>query len=220
MRVDTLRRAVAELGWLLERGYAQASACKLVGDRHRLHKRQRIAVVRCACANTAARRRAARRIGAGDLRGRAVAIDGFNVLITVEAALSGGVVLRGADRVVRDLASVHGSYRRVAVTHDALDRITAALRDSGVHAVTWLLDRPVSNSARLAQTIETLSPPEIETWTVELPFDADAVLRKTQCVVATSDSAVLDECGPWIDLGAEVIERSIPSAWIVDLGEG
>ena len=36
-----LRQAVAELSWLLERGYASTSALKLVGDRWSLTERQR-----------------------------------------------------------------------------------------------------------------------------------------------------------------------------------
>src|SRR5437763_1300671 len=40
-----LRAAVADLSWLLERGYAPTSALKLVGDRWSLTERQRAAVV-------------------------------------------------------------------------------------------------------------------------------------------------------------------------------
>jgi len=43
-----LRVAVNELGWLLSRGYNMTSSLKLVGDRHGLRERQRVAVSRCA----------------------------------------------------------------------------------------------------------------------------------------------------------------------------
>jgi hypothetical protein len=212
-----LRRAVGELGWLLERGYAEPSACKLVGDRHRLQKRQRLAVRRSACPESSVRSRAARRVGIADLRGEDIAIDGFNCIITVEAALAHGVVLRGCDGAVRDMASVHGSYRQVEVTRMAIEHLTALLCDAAVERVTWYLDRPVSNSGRLAEVIEALAPPQIRAWTVELPFDPDRVLLETSAVVATSDSRILDACGAWVDLPAAIIERSIPDAWLVDL---
>ena len=42
-RIDALRTAVSELSWLLGRGYQSKSALKLVGDRHNLRERQRLA---------------------------------------------------------------------------------------------------------------------------------------------------------------------------------
>lgn len=215
-----LRQAVDELSWLLGRGYAEPSALKLVGDRHRLRQRQRTAVRRCACADAAARDRRSRRIETDALAGGAVAVDAFNCLITVEVALGGGVVLVGRDGAYRDLASVHGSYRRVDVTAEALERLVGILREAEPGIVTWYVDRPVSNSGRMRRLIESMAPPEIPGWTVELPFDPDRILASTDAVVASSDAEVLDACGPWVDLPAAIIRTSIPGAWIVDLSGG
>ena len=52
-----LRAAVADLSWLLSRGYAEPSALKLVGDRFQLTERQRIAVMRSACSDQALQHR-------------------------------------------------------------------------------------------------------------------------------------------------------------------
>ena len=46
-----LVEAVADLCWLLSRGYATPSALKLVGDRHVLAARQRVAVARLRCSD-------------------------------------------------------------------------------------------------------------------------------------------------------------------------
>jgi len=78
-----LRAAVADLSWLLGRGYAEVSARKLVGDRHALTERQRMAVMRCACSDEALAGRLSRRLDPEALRGRRLGIDGFNVLTTV-----------------------------------------------------------------------------------------------------------------------------------------
>src|SRR6266404_1471952 len=43
-------------------------------------------------------------------------IDGFNLILTLESALGGGVMLVGRDGCYRDMASVHGTYRRVEET--------------------------------------------------------------------------------------------------------
>jgi hypothetical protein len=47
-------------------------------------------------------------------------IDGYNVLTSIEAALSGGVILRARDGCYRDMASMHGSYRKVEETISAI----------------------------------------------------------------------------------------------------
>lgn len=216
-RVPTLRMAVAELSWLLERGYAEVSALELVGNRHRLRKRQRDAVRRSSCSDAAQYDRVKRRVAPADLRGRTLAIDGFNVLITLEAALAGAPIFRGRDGVLRDIASVHGNWRRVDGTAAALDGIAAFARERGLAGATWLLDRPVANSGRLAALIESHPAAEGLGWRVELPFDPDASLRATTELVATADGTVLDDCGAWADLVGEVIVGLAPGAWIVDL---
>ena len=69
------------------------------------------------------------------LRGRPLRIDGFNLILTLESALGGGIVLGGRDGCYRDLASVHGTYRRVEETRPALDLSTRLLADLGTGPV-------------------------------------------------------------------------------------
>lgn len=59
--LPALTSAVEDLSWLRTRGYGDASAVKLVGDRYRLRSRQRTAAKRCACSDSARRDRASRR---------------------------------------------------------------------------------------------------------------------------------------------------------------
>ena len=211
-----LRAAVSDLSWLLGKGYAEPSSLKLVGDRYRLRQRQRTAVRRSTSTPAAASDRRNRRLDIDALRGRHVAVDGFNVVIIVETALSGGVVLRGLDTACRDLASVDGSYRRVEATAEALSRIREVLVEAQPASVTWALDRPVSNSGRLRGFLLEAAPDS--TWTVELPHDADQAVVDHGGVVASGDGNVLDRCDAWVDLPAAVIDRFAPDAWVVDLG--
>ena len=80
-------------------------------------------------------------------------IDGFNVLTTVEAALSKGVLLLGRDGCLRDMASLHGAFRPVEETVSAVKLLIRHLESLGPASCRWLLDAPVSNSRRLARTI-------------------------------------------------------------------
>ena len=210
-----LRTAVDELSWLLARGYRMNSALALVGNRHGLRERQRLAVQRAACTDGERDARAARRLTTAELAGRALAVDGFNVVIAIEAALSGGVLVIGRDRVLRDLSSVHGSYRRVEETERAVDLVAATLADAGVaHAQVWL-DRPVSNSGRLAAMIRERAGAE-----VELVDDPDRrLIAAADRVVCTGDAVILDHCGAWLDLPAAVIDHHHIEPWRIDLGQ-
>jgi hypothetical protein len=215
-----LATATAELSWLLERGYSDNAALKLVGDRHALRERQRKAVLRAACADTARADRRRRAVTPAQLAGRALAIDGFNCVITVEAALAGGVVTIGRDGAHRDLASVHGSYRKVAETERAVAALAALVAECTVAQVRWLLDRPVSNSGRLRQIIADANRDAGAAWSAELVDNPDrelVALAARGWVAATSDAWILDACDGWVDLPAAIIARNVPDAWIVDL---
>ena len=215
--LPSLAAAVADLVWLLSRGYAIPSSLKLVGDRHALDARQRLAVARSACSDNDRRARQTKLVAPEQVAGQSLWIDGFNVLTTVEAALSGGVILLACDGCFRDMASMHGSYRKVAETGPALEKIGACLQTLRPHSVRWLLDQPVSNSGRLKLRLEELAAERHWPWTVELVRDPDAELVQTDAIVASADSQVIGGAACWLNLARLVVETQIPAPWIVDL---
>ena len=240
-QLPALRAATAELSWLLSRGYTDLSALKLVGDRHELSARQRQAVGRSACADAARDSRQARRLSRAQLGGRALALDGLNCLIIVESALSHGIVLRGRDGAMRDLASVHGTYKQVAETSFGIEMIGRHLHGrremdpaQQVPEVRWYLDRPVANSGRLRALLLEIAERRGWPWTVELVATPDAVLVEQAAVVATSDAWILDHCGRWFDLLGSLLApppsdslsdpdpgptlAARPDLWLIDLG--
>jgi hypothetical protein len=225
-QVPELRQATADLCWLLSRGYAHESSLKLVGDRYALLARQRIAVARCACSQADAAWRRERQVGVEKLPHAALLLDGYNVLTTIEAALSGGVILVGRDGAYRDMASMHGSYRKVAETRPALELLGEVIEAAAVEQCCWYLDRPVSNSGRLKGIIEQIATAHRWSWQVELVPNPDVILvelqEKAECasplIIATADSAVLDRCRAWFNLAGETILAHIPDANVLDLG--
>ena len=218
--LPALRSAVAELSWLLDHGYPKKAALKLVGDRHALRDRQRMAVQRCAASAEDRARRRSHQVEAEALAGGALWIDGYNVLLTVEAALSGGVLLLGRDGVVRDLTSMSGHYRRMRSTRHALEAIATFTATAGCRELVWLFDRPISNSGRLKQAIDAMADAASWPWQVELVASPDRELVASPSIVATADSGVLDRCGRWFNLACEVVRELVPGAWIIDLSDG
>src|SRR5438552_9278163 len=156
-QLAALRTAVRELSWLLSRDYSIKGALKLVGDRHALTDRQRLAVSRAACSDQSKEHRATTILSVEAVAGKELIIDGFNLIITIEAALSGGVLIYCRDGCIRDLSSVHGSYRSVNETDQAIILIGEVLDQAGVESAAWILDKPISNSGRLAQRLRELA---------------------------------------------------------------
>jgi len=213
-----LRTAVDDLSWLLSRGYSMKASLKLVGDHHRLRDRQRKALQRCAASDRNCAKRQRRLMAPEAMRGETIAVDGYNVLLTVEAALSGGVLLLARDGALRDLAAMSHHYRRVHVTRQAVELISSYLDTAGCARVLWYLDRPISNSGRLKSLIEEVVAAAGSPWRVELTDQTDRLLKESPHIVATADSAILDSCNRWVNLAREVVCHSIPEASILDLG--
>lgn len=214
---ERLRLACGDLVWLLSRDYALPSALKLVGDRYNLVQRQRLAVQRSVCSQQQALHRRAKLVPLASLKGQQLQLDGLNLITTIEAWLSGGVLLLGVDGSVRDLASVHGTYRQVMETQEALERIGEFLAFHQVGKCHWLLDQPVSNSGRLAACMRDLAQSRGWPWTVELVPDPDRVLSESLEVVVSADSVILDRCQRWANIAYELLSESGDSpAWILD----
>lgn len=218
-RLASLRVAVSELSWLLSRGYQTKSALKLVGDRHNLKERQRLAVSRAACPEERRARRRASRVGGAEVAGEGLIVDGFNLVITLEAALAGGMLVLGRDACVRDLSSVHGSYRAVEETERAILLAGEVIASLAPSSVLWLFDRPVSNSGRLAARVRDIAAARGWPWEVRAEFNPDRDIVNSNRIAVTSDSNVLDGAARWLNLGRLIVERHVEGAWVIDLSE-
>ena len=215
--LPALRQAVSDLSWLRSRGYADRSALALVGNRYALRDRQRKALQRCAASDQQVASRSANRVEIESLEGDSIVIDGYNVILSLETALCGGVLLLARDGAMRDLAAMSHHYRRVDATTEAIDLLGEFLDHCRCSHVLLLLDRPVSNSGRLRKLLEQSVADRSAKWQIELADQTDQALINSDDIVATADSAILDRCARWFNLSRAIIEQQIPTAWIIDL---
>jgi len=215
-QLPAIHSAVADLCWLLDRGYASNSACELVGNRYNLVSRQRMAVSRCVCAAEAVQQRRHRQVTPDAVKGKELWLDGYNVLTVLESALGGGLVLLGRDGCCRDIAGIHRRYRKVNETIPGLRLLGEMTAAWGVSICRWWLDKPVSNSGRLKTLIHEQAAAAGWNMSVELVFNPDKVLYESGQVIATSDGAVLDRCQQWVNLSRLIIAERIPNAWVLD----
>lgn len=210
-----LREAAEDYEWLLGRGYAAKSALDLVGNRYSLHERQRKAVMRATCSLQAQKER--QQSETENIENQTIWLDGYNVLTTIEAALSGGLIIVGCDGCYRDIASLHGTFRSVEETIPAIEIVGQILIEQGATRAIWLLDSPVSNSGRLKTLLRETAEGENWNWEIELVFSPDAALKQTSEIIATADGVILDNCTQWFNLARRAIDEFAPEAWIIDL---
>jgi hypothetical protein len=220
-----LQSATHDFSWLLTHGYAVHSSLKIVGDRYQLTERQRLGVMRSSCSDRSLALRRSNEIPVHQLAGTPLLIDGYNLLTTIESALSGAYLLHARDGCLRDLASMHGHYKRVAETTPALTLIGEALVELRVPRAQFLLDSPVSNSGRLKTVMLQLAAEHGWPWEVTLLLDPDPELAKSRGVIVTADSIVLDgarnpegHAAPrWVNLALHVVRTRVTEAIIVPM---
>lgn len=211
-----LKAAQEEVQWLLDRGYKIKPIIELVGNHHQLSARARTALQRTTSSAVEYEKRKSTMLSFECAKEGCLFIDGFNLIITLEVALSGSPILLGKDGVLRDLAGLRGTYKLIDKTDIALELMGKTLKELKVPMVRFYLDLPVSNSGRLKSKILEYS----ESWNlpieVELIPNVDSVLSDMERIV-TSDSIILDECKSWFNLSRKIVDDYIPYAWVVDL---
>ena len=210
-----LRKAAEEILFLINRGYPIKSVSTFIGNHYLLSERQRLALVRCISTEKAIKMRKEKEIKEG-IEGQCISIDGLNLIITLEVALSGSTLIEGMDGTVRDLAGLRGTYKLINQTEQAILLIGEQLKKWQIHKVVFYLDSPVSNTGRLKiSLLELLSSYPFEVEVMLVP-NADIILEALEYVVS-SDAIILDKCKSWINLGATIIKDSLKTAHLIQL---
>lgn len=215
--VTILRQAVRDFSYLLTLGYPDHASLKLVGDKFRLSKRQRKAVMRAGCTNQSIWLRNEKEKPSTYLKNKSVAIDTYNILISTESLLSDGILLICRDGCFRDMASLHGTYRKVEETIPAIELIGQALEELQVKETKWYLDSPISNSGRLKKLILDTAAQKKWRWDAELVINPDKNLAISPAIAISSDSWVIEQANSWFNLLAYLIKEKKNEANIKQL---
>lgn len=215
--IPIFKEAVDDYCFLMTRGYAENSIQEIVGNRYRLNSRQRMAIRRIGSSRQSIEARSQKEVSAQDIAGKALEIDGFNLLILLESALSGAYIFKGRDGTYRDISSVHGSYKRVVKTEEAILLLGKVLKVLKPKSIKWYFDQPVSNSGLMKSMLLEISKQEDFNWEVELVYNPDKVLAKSAAVVITSDGWILNEVKSWFNFGAWLVENHLSDINVIDV---
>ncbi|KPI48532.1 hypothetical protein KW94_16695 [Clostridioides difficile] len=213
-----LMKAKEEIEWLINRDYKIDPVVTFVGDRYQFSIRQRDALKRAVCTEEKNIIRQSKKLSLDKIKEGLINIDGFNLIIAIEVALSGGTLVIGSDGNMRDLAGLRGTYKIIDKTEEALKLIGEFFNKYNAQKIRFYLDSPVSNSGNLKYKIlEYAKIWGIETE-VELVKNADVVLEKLDRVVS-SDAVIVDKCISYFNIARGIIEEYIKDCNIVNLNK-
>lgn len=148
--MEKLTEAIRDLRYLLDRDYPRESAVTFVANHFGLNESERHLLARCVFSSKEARTHKRKIVGINEVRKRWLAVDGYNVLITVEAILNDEPVIKCDDGIVRDLRGVFGKYRFGERSQEAVSEIVEAISKARPRKITVLFDAQVSRSGELA----------------------------------------------------------------------
>ena len=204
--------------YLLGRGYPRGAALSLVGNRYNLEHTARQLLHRGVFApEVAAARRAKLRL-LSDLPGQPLAVDGHNVLITLECAARRLPLAAADDGFIRDVGQVSRAFK----VSPATDRVLLLLADylAGHHPgpLEVLYDAPLSLSGELARRTAAVWAARGLAVTARAVPVPERELVSFAGPVATSDTVLIDACAAVVDLAGEII-RQHPEWPVIDLSE-
>jgi hypothetical protein len=203
---NVLEAARDEIKFLLDRGYRKDSAVDFVGDHHHIDASCRSRLMRETYSELEIEDTSSKLVSAADLSGRDLAIDGFNVLITLDTLLSGGEAFVCQDGMVRDNARAFSNYRIGEGTETAADSVIGLLAAARPASVTWVFDSQISGSGRLAEYVRrAMEAVGVRGRCMTSP-EADAQILKLNMITATSDTPMIRRLEAVVDLPQAVVE--------------
>jgi len=207
LKSKDLQKAAEDFRYLLNRAYPRKAALELVGNRYRLTADHRHLLHRGVFSDMDSKSRQKKRIAPHRIRGYDLVIDGYNVLITIEAGLSGRPLILGDDGFIRDISGLSGNFQKTELTVRALEHLLNILKRVKPRQTLFLFDSPISRSGELALEVRGGMQKE------NLPGDAMAVRVPEKILigfpgtVATSDTAIIDRSHKVVDLADYVLSR-------------
>ena len=217
VKPQNLQKAAEDFRFLLDQGYPRKAVLELVGNRYGLTFEERHLLHRGVFSSTDSQTRQKKKITIQEARNKDLAIDGHNVLITIEAGLSGRPLILGDDGFVRDISGLSGGFKKTETTEKAIQFIINALKIIKPRQTLFLFDAPISMSGKLAQEVRSQLKRE------DLPGDAMAVKVPEKIligfpgVIATSDTAIVDQSRKILDLAGYILRKKTKLESLVQL---
>ncbi len=217
LRVGLLREAVVDYRFLLNRGYRREPALNMVTSRYQLSTVERMALLRGVMSLNEAESRRSKLVRPEMVKGRRVIIDGFNVLMTIRAALLRRPLILCDDGFIRDISSAFEKVKVTASLYTALEIMLFSLKRLKPANVTVFFDSGVSKSGLFAAyTRRCLLRYGLTGGSVAVK-KADVATLSVKGLVASSDAVIILRSYEVADLGGWIASKIAPES-LLDIG--
>lgn len=214
IRKDVLKDAAYDLRFLLNRCYRKKGALNFVSNKYVLSTCERNYLARAVHSNSISASRMDKIVNLSKIKDQSLFIDGYNVLISYESIISGNYesIILCDDGVIRDLNAVFGRYKCNKMTANSLNSILSLINEYKPLNTTFLFDKQVSFSGKLANftrkilKIYGLKGEVILSKNVD--FDIVKLENARNGIVATSDGIIIDKVNRIIDLPFYFLKKS------------
>lgn len=192
----SLHDAIKDLRYLLNHGYKKTSAITFVCNHYQLKMEDRHFLARSVFSDDTIAKTLQKRLPIEEIKGKDLAIDGFNVLITTEAVLKNEAILCD-DSVLRDTQGIFGKYKITENTEKALQEIFTVLKKYPPQTATFYFDKQVPHSGKLCHYVR-------DNYPCTLTKEVDLLLRNRNIITATSDSVLILTLDHFVDIPLEI----------------
>lgn len=202
-----LRDAAHDMRFLMGRGYTRKVSLRVVSNRYGLSKREQMVLFRGVYDDKTAGEHREKRVSEGELRGKVLGVDWYNVFITVEGGLMGEPLVLGDDGFLRDVRGLHGRHHARKESLEAVEDIIRFLKGLELKSVSLYLDADVSRSGEARALIEeTMGIHGLSgiAVTTKSP-DRDVVSNE---VSASSDAIVIEKASAAFDIPSSIFSRN------------
>jgi len=200
----SLDKASQDLKYLLDRNYNRTTALNLVVNRYDLSEKNRNLLHRCVFPEKEIRAHRKKLCPPRRMRGKKIVIDGYNVLITVEAVLEGKDTVLGMDGILRDVKGIFSKYRFDKNSKTAIGAILKKLKEYNPSFTLFVFDSQISRSGELAAFVrERITEHGLAGDAITSPH-ADNEIKKLNCITLSSDSIIIEAVDRVIDLPSKI----------------
>lgn len=201
---DDFKSAVRDVVYLYDRNYPEKTVIQAVGNRYRLTRQERMILYRGISKLTY--NRPLNILKPDLIRDKSLFVDGFNVIITLESYLKGIIVFKGMDDITRDIAGLHSYKSNPDICEKALSLFMLGLIKLKPYHTEVIFDYPVSGSGKMANMVNRCFDSEKIKGRAFTDRSPDYMLKLTDKVVCSSDSAIIKSAQEVFDMPGFIIE--------------
>jgi len=206
LNLQKLKLAAKDFRYLLNKDYPREKSLSLIGDRYSLDSQHRQLLHRAIFSEEEVSKRKSKLVSIEKLNKIILGVDGHNIIITLESALKGILLVKAADGVVRDIAGVSSNYKITEITFKAVAFLTEFFKNSSLERVDFYFDSPISYSGELAKIVKQ----KFLQFNLSCKSSAVKVPEKELTnyeIIASSDSVLINISKRVLDIAGIIIKK-------------